>query len=92
MNRKAQNTLTVGGIILAFVGIIVALAIFTGGITGGVGDVTTTGSYNSSNGGVALTPVDNTAQVLPIGKTATNFLAINASDGAVVAWIATSPI
>jgi len=77
MNKKAQ--LELGLIILTFVGVIVALAIFTGGITGSVGDVSTLGSINVSSSGTntgRLTLVDDTAQNLA-GKAVSNFRMMN---------------
>lgn len=43
MNSKGQ--ITTGGLLIAFIGVIVAITLLTGGITSNVGTVTSTNSY-----------------------------------------------
>lgn len=76
MNKKAQIEM-VGAIIVTFVGIIVAFAIFNGGITTNVGGVTSTQTFNTTAGNDGLT-ANSLVQPLS-GKLVTGFVARNNS-------------
>ncbi|HEX9740623.1 MAG TPA: hypothetical protein VGA29_07595 [Ignavibacteriaceae bacterium] len=85
MNNKAQMAqMNVGLIIVAFVGVIAALAMFSGAILGNIGLVTNLQHYNSTAGNAIVTPTQGEIQTLT-GKAVTNFNVVNASGTGVVA-------
>lgn len=69
----------VGSILVVFVGVIVALALFNGGIVANVSTTTNTLSFDSANGQGTLTPNDVFQDLS--GKSVSSFVAINATSG-----------
>jgi len=87
MNKNFQNKKGesdgmgfTGVLIVAFVAIIVSLALFTGGIASNVASVTNTQNHSTTNGDTSLTPTQHAVVNLD-GKVVTDFVAINASSG-----------
>ena len=72
----------VGGFILLFIGIIVSLSLFTGGITGNVGLVTNTVSV--ANESLGATVVNGTAQYLVNYKSISDVVVYNETGNVVI--------
>lgn len=78
MNSKAQ--ISVGTLIMVFVAIIAALAMYTGGIAPAIGSVTNTVSYNANTTAV----VNGTPQYFTDIKSISGVTVTNASNGAAI--------
>ncbi len=82
MNKKAQMNL-IGGTIIAFVAIIVGLAILNGGIFQNIGETTQLAFYNTTSGDDAVTATTSEFVILR-GKAVSDLLVINSTDGIVI--------
>jgi|TARA_Y100000034_G_C6829269_1_gene374190 hypothetical protein len=82
MNRKGEQNvmLGIGVLFVAFLTIVVGLALYSGGIVGSIGEVTQLGAI--SNDSITL-PANGSSTVLS-GKVISGFTAINASTGEIV--------
>jgi len=79
MNNKAQ--ISVGTLIMVFVAIVAALAMYTGGITSNIGSMTNTVAVANASLGVAS---NSTTVYLTSYKSISDVVVINNSNGAVV--------
>ena len=84
MNKQGQAFGMMGTMIVIFVGLIVALALFNGGIFENIGEVTLTKTFDSDLGAGILTNNDGSSVQNLEGKFITNFVAKNASTGATI--------
>lgn len=82
MDKKGIGSdMGIGIIITVFMGVIIALALFNGGIVTNVASTTNLQGFNTSSGDAAFTPLGGGALQSLEGKLVSDFVVVNATGG-----------